>query len=125
MTLPTPPVFTPVWLAPESVKSWLRIAGVDTADDDILTECCAAVEPQVQRARPDMYTPDGDPPVDVYMPDAEVYKAAGMLAAKLYRRRNSPGGVESFGDNVLYPARWDREIDLALRSASFRIPTTG
>lgn len=118
--------FIPSWLDVADVKAWLRIAGTDTFDDDLLARCCAAVEPQVQRARPDCYptvNPLVSPPV--YAPDAEVYQAAGMLAAKMYRRRNSPGGIESYGDQVLYPARWDQEIDLALRTANRRLPAVG
>jgi len=128
--------FTPVWLDPDDVKEWLRIAGVDTTDDVILGRCCAAVEPQVQRCRPDQAVPaaarlrgpDGRwvaATPATYAPDAEVYQAAGMLAAKMYRRRNSPAGIESFGDNILYPARWDAEIDRALHTASSRIPGVG
>jgi hypothetical protein len=130
------PDYTPVWLDVADVKAWLRIAGADTIDDDLLARCAAAVEPQVQRARPDQtvfYDPDDPYPPDppppgwpvVYEPDAEVYQAAGMLAAKMYRRRNSPGGIESYGDQVLYPARWDQEIDLALRTANRRLPAVG
>ena len=118
--------FTPTWLDVADVKAWLRIAGADTIDDDLLTRCAAAVEPQVQRARPDQYpAPTPQVAVPPYTPDAEVYQAAGMLAAKMYRRRNSPGGIESYGDQVLYPARWDGEIDLALRTANRRLPAVG
>jgi hypothetical protein len=130
------PEFAPVWLEVDDVKEWLRIAGADTVDDALLARCCAAVEPQVQRNRPDMWVPAATvgrdarghftaATVETYVPDAEVYQAAGMLAAKMYRRRNSPGGVESFGDTVLYPARWDAEIDRALRTAGSRLPAVG
>ena len=48
-----------------------------------------------------------------------------MLAARLVRRRNSPGGVESFGDSVLYVARFDPEIARALRSGNWAMPGVG
>jgi len=51
----------------------------------------------------------------VYTPDAEVLTAAVMLAAKIYRRRNSPGGMETSFDQITYVARYDPEIERALR----------
>jgi hypothetical protein len=128
------PEFTPVWLDVADVKTQLRLAGADTADDDLVTRCAAAVEPQVQRARPDGY-PVVDPlgharrggrfVAPVYTPDAETYQAAVMLAARLVRRRNSPGGVETFGESVTYVSRYDPEIARALRTGLWALPGVG
>jgi hypothetical protein len=133
--------FQPAWLAVGDVKEQLRLSGADTADDALVTRCAAAVEPQVQRARPDGWpapvpaTDDagevllfGGQPVivqPVYAPDAEVYQAAVMLAARLVRRRNSPGGVESFGESVTYVSRYDPDIARALHSGLWALPGVG
>lgn len=109
----------PVWLSPASVKAWLRLA--DTADDDLIEACCAAVEPQVQRARPEFWSAAGPP----YVPDAEVYQAAVMLAAKVYRRRNSPGGLEAFSESVMYVSRFDPEVQRALHQGAWAMPGVG
>lgn len=115
---------TPMWLSPADVREQLRIGAGDTADDALITRCAAAVEPQVQRARPDLWdAPTGDDPT--YRPDAEVYQAAVMLAARLFRRRNSPGGVESFGDSVTFVSRYDPEIQRALRTGAYAMPGVG
>lgn len=128
--------FEPAWLDVADVKAQLRIMGADTADDDLVTRCAAAVEPQVQRARPDQrvfYDPDDPSPPDppppgwpvVFTPDAEVYQAAVMLAARLVRRRNSPGGVETFGESVTYVSRYDPDIGRALRTGLWALPGVG
>jgi hypothetical protein len=128
--------FAPTWLDVADVKEQLRIDGADTTDDDLISRCSAAVEPQVQRARPDLLVPAAPAGRDArgritaaapatYSPDAEVYQAAVMLASRLVRRRNSPGGVESFGDSVLYVARFDPEISRALRSGNWAMPGVG
>jgi hypothetical protein len=122
------PVTGPTWLDPESVKTWLRLT--DPGEDALVGMCCAAVEPFVQQCRPDQYVvvvvPEPDPPVPpVFTPDAEVYQAAVMLAARVYRRRNSSGGLESVGDQVAYVARYDPEIERALRTATWRVPGVG
>ena len=118
--------FLPQWLDVADVKAQLRIGGVDTADDELVTRCAAAVEPQVQRARPDMWpavTPADVAPV--YAPDAEVYQAAVMLAARLVRRRNSPGGIETFGESVTFVSRYDPDIARALHSGVWALPGVG
>jgi hypothetical protein len=130
------PAYVPVWLDVADVKAYLRLAAGDAADDDLLTRCAAAVEPQVARARPDCvvyHDPDEPNPPDppppgwpiVYTPDAEVYQAAVALAARLYRRRNSPGGVETFGESITYVSRYDPEIGRALRTGLWALPGVG
>jgi hypothetical protein len=130
------PTYEPAWLSVADVKAQLRLAGADTADDDLVTRCAAATEPQVERARrdgwvyhdPDMPNPPDPPPATwpaEYIPDAETYQAAVMLAARLVRRRNSPGGVETFGESVTYVSRYDPEIARALRTGLWALPGVG
>jgi len=113
---------TPAWLRVDDVKAWLNLT--DTAEDALVSASAAAVEPHVQRSRADQWaTPADGPPV--YTPDAEVYQAAVMLAARTYRRRNSTAGVETFGDSVAYVARYDPDVQRALREASWAFPAVG
>jgi hypothetical protein len=129
MTLPTPtpPVFVPLWLAPSDVSDWLTQNGGATGPELArVTRVAAAVEPQVQQARPDrwVYSTE-DPPVATYVPDAEVYQAAVQLAARVVRRRNSPGGLESMSESVVYVSRWDPDIQRALRQGPYRPAQVG
>lgn len=48
-----------------------------------------------------------------------------MLAARLYRRKNSPGGIESVGDSMSYIARYDSDISRLLNTDTFRKPVVG
>ena len=136
--MPDPRVFAPVWLSIADVKDQLRIDLVDLDDDDLITRSTAMTEPQVERARPDCWQlvpPDelprearedpAVPPTRVYVPDADVYGAAVMLAARLVRRRNSPGGVESFAESIHYVSRYDPDIQRALRQGDYAFPASG
>lgn len=112
----TDPVPTPAgWLLPEDVKAWLRLG--DAADDALLEDVIGAVEVVVARDRFDALP---DPSADL-----EVYQGAVMYAARVYRRRNSPAGVESFGESVSYVARWDPDVDRFLRRGAYRFPGVG
>lgn len=129
MTVPpiVPPPGPPSWLAPAAVAAWLKLT-TSAADDLLLAACCAAVEPQVQSARPDMWqavVADDDMVSRVYVPDGEVHLAAVMLAAKVFRRRNSPGGMETSFDQIAYVARFDPEIERALHQGRSRRPAVG
>jgi hypothetical protein len=130
----TQPV-TPKWLDVADVKEQLRIAPGDS-DDALITRCAAAVEPQVERARPDQVAAPVPSGRDArgritaavaggFYPDPEVYQAAVMLAARLVRRRNSPGGVETFGESVTYVSRMDPEIARALHTGPYALPGVG
>jgi hypothetical protein len=112
------------WLLPDDVAAWLKLA---SGVDPVLIQCCARCEVEVQRARPDQWVTVllADTVTIAYRPDAEVYNAAVMLAARLYRRRNSPGGIEAFGDSVTYVARYDPEIQRALRLGAWTAPAVG
>lgn len=61
-------------------------------------------------------------PGNRYVPDAETYQGAVMYAAREYRRRNSPAGVEMFGDVTSFVSRFDPDIDRALMTGSYARP---
>jgi len=117
MTLPAPRVFEPEWLSPEDVKAWLRIDTPDVSDDALVVAVAAQTEPYVARCRPEFINEDG-----TYDPDAETYRGAVMYAAREYRRRNSPSGIEAFGDVTSFVARYDPDIDRALQTGVYARP---
>jgi len=120
--------FQPTWLQVDDVKSWLRLNGADTTDDDLLESVAAMAEPYVERCRPEWVIidgpPDGDGIVVKYRPDAETYQGAVMYAAREFRRRNSPAGIETFGEVTSFVARFDPDIDRALQTGAYARPVT-
>jgi hypothetical protein len=55
-----------------------------------------------------------------------VVQGATMLAARLWRRRNSPSGVEAFTDQgAVYVQRNDPDIGILLRIGSYTSPLVG
>ena len=108
------------WLLLADVKRQLAIDGVDTDDDVLIQDCIDAAEPEVCRARPDAWS-DTTTPAD--HPDA--YRGGVMLAARLVRRRNSPAGIESFGESITYVAAYDPDLDRFLRRGRYRFPGVG
>ena len=80
----------------EKVKAHLAIA--DDRDDDTLTLVVDAVNDQVVQwcGAPSILNPAGDA-LD-YRPKYQ--QGATMLAARVYRRRNSPNGVEGYGSDL-------------------------
>jgi hypothetical protein len=120
----TPPAFTPTWLAPDDVVSWLRATlGVEPVGE--VDRVCVSTEIHVQEHRGDLYDLT-DPENPVYAPDGQVYNAAVMYAARLLRRRNNPSGSEGFGDiGPTFPTKYDADIDRALHTGSYTRPRTG
>ena len=127
MTTPPSQVFTPVWLAPADVKAWLHLNGADVEEDELVARCCAQTELYVQRCRPEFLvveTDDGTP--GGYVPDAEAYQGAVMYAAREVRRRNSPAGVQAFGDaGVSFVSKFDSDIERALHQGAWAVPGVG
>jgi hypothetical protein len=117
-----PPTFTPAWLAPSSVKDWLKLHAQDTDDVALLDRVCASAEPYVQRYRPEFLVtnPDGS---TTYTPDAEAYQGAVMYAAREYRRRNSPAGIEMLSGETSFVAKYDSDIDRYLHTGPWSDPT--
>jgi len=123
---PVSPAFTPAWLAPADVKAWLALDSTDVDDDDLVVAACAMTEPYVQRCRPEWLVVPVAPDPPVYIPDAETYQGAVMYAAREYRRRNSPAGVQSFADgSTLYVSKYDSDIERALRTGAYSLPRIG
>lgn len=95
------------------VKSALRVK--DSADDDRIGAIVAAVNVKVRgwpvsRAAVDV---DGDP--DRPWP-ADIVQGATMLAARLWRRKDSPAGVEAVGELApAYVMHNDPDIAMLLR----------
>ena len=120
--VPTPPVYEPAWLAPASVKEWLRLRDYDTTDDATLSMVCAMAEPYVERCRPEFLVPATDTTPASYAPDAEAYNGAVMYAAREFRRRNSPAGIEVIGENMSFVTRYDTDIERALHTGAWAPP---
>lgn len=101
MTRPTPePIVTA-----ESVATWMGMAAPDTHVETVVP----AVNVYVREVH-------GDGPVS----DA-VQLGTLMLAALIARRRNSPGGVETFGDlDPSFVARYDPTISQLLGLGNHR-----
>lgn len=121
---PDPPSFAPRWLSPSSVKDWLRLRGEDAIDDALLSSVCAMAEPYVERCRPEFAIPATESDPASYAPDAEAYNGAVMYAAREFRRRNSPGGIEVFGEVTSFVTRYDTDIERALHTGAWAPPIT-
>jgi hypothetical protein len=119
--------YAPVWLDPADVRAWLRDNAQPPASSDTeVGRVCAMTEAHVERCRPEWGSTEGDPPVSTYAPDAETYQGAVMYAARELRRRNSPAGVETFGDvGVSFVAKYDPDIDRALCTGGYLRPGVG
>lgn len=51
---------------------------------------------------------------------------ATMLAARVYRRRNSPAGIESLGEmGPTYVSRYDPDLDMMLGFGRWQTPKVG
>lgn len=98
-----------------AVKAYLRLDGGDVADDTALTLVVDAVNALMvewKGAHPDW--------------PANWAQGAVMLAARVYRRRNSPSGVESFGElGPLYVQRNDPDIAQLLGMGAYTRPAVG
>ncbi|MBF6483846.1 phage head-tail connector protein [Nocardia otitidiscaviarum] len=112
----TAPVIPPA-IDITAVKAYLRLT--DDSDNDALTAVVDAVN--------DLMTYwFGSPAISAEgWPDRYV-QGAVMLAARVYRRRNSPSGVESFGElGPLYVQRNDPDIAQLLGMGHYTRPAVG
>lgn len=102
----------------EAVKVQLKIT--DESDDAVLDDIVAAVNALV-RGWPVAQLPD-----DVDAWPENVVHGANMLAGRLFRRRNSPSGVEAFGTNgPVYVQRNDPDIAMMLQLGDYSRPSVG
>jgi hypothetical protein len=100
------------------VKTWLDIT--DTDDDDSLELVVAAVNSQVRTWRCAQ-----DAVGQTSWPD-RIAQGTLMLASRIYRRKNSPAGVEAFStDGAVYVSRNDPDIASFLGMGVHQPPTVG
>lgn len=107
-----------------AVKSDLRLN--DSADDEILHRIIAAVNALVRSwpVAAQAADPETDAPARKW--PAHIVQGATMLAGRLYRRRNSPAGFESFADTgAVYVQRNDPDIALLLHLGTYTAPAVG
>lgn len=100
------------------IKAWLRVT--IATDDALLDDIAAAVNSQVRCWRVSQAAVD--------QPDwpTRIVQGATMLGGRLYRRRNSPGGVEAFGtDGAVYVQRTDPDIAQLLQLGPYSPITLG
>lgn len=94
----------------ENVRTWLKLE--PGADDAVLELAVAATNAWVAASVPYVANAAELDPVAPW-PD-DVILGATMLAARWYRRRNTPAGIEAFTDNVVYLPRRDGDVDYLL-----------
>lgn len=102
------------------VKVHLSIT--DTRDDTRITAQVAAVNRLVRS------WPCSEPAVDAATWDAapDVVEGATMLAARLFRRKESPAGVESMGPlGAAYVMRSDPDVAMLLQLGPYAGPEVG
>ncbi|WP_282939126.1 hypothetical protein [Corynebacterium auriscanis] len=95
----------------DNVAAWMKS---DIPPDDAeLARCVQTVNELVTSWHGEQWPPGAD-------------TGAVMLAARLHRRRNSPGGVESFGEaGAAYIPRYDADLDRLLRINDWAVPQVG
>ena len=98
----------------ETVQRFLGLgtAGVDTESVEMAVDAANAF---VARYK--------DRPADGWTHDTKL--GATMLAAQLYRRRNTPGGVEQFGETGMYVRAVDADVERLLRVGRYAPPRVG
>lgn len=98
------------WITEEDLKSALGLEPADTADDEWLTRCVAAVNAFVDETRKPPILP-GDPAPD-YLNPKTVWGAL-QLGTRWYSRRNS-NDLSAFAELGGVPPSIDRDIAVAL-----------
>jgi hypothetical protein len=103
----------------EQLKELLKIA--DDSQDAELSRVLAAVNEYVAGL------PVAQPnPTDPAPWPARTVQGAGMLAARLHRRKGSPAGVEAFGElGAVYVQRNDPDIAWLLKLGRYQFPLVG
>lgn len=102
------------------VKAHLSIAADDTRDDTKLAAIVAAVNNLVRSMRV------SEAAVGQASWPARIEYGATMLAARLFRRKNSPAGVEAFGQlGAAYVMRNDPDIAQLLQLGTYQQPQIG
>lgn len=98
----------------ESVASHLRL-GRDATGLDLAVAATNAFMARIA-------TPAGE--LGTWGDDQKL--GATMLAARVYRRRNSPAGVETIGDmGPTYVSRYDPDLEMLLGFGQWQTPRVG
>lgn len=113
----------------ESVRLWLGIPATDVA----LEDATAATNAYVTRLGLPLVPllVDGIAALDdngqqIMAPAADTVLGAKMLAARIYRRRNSPNGVEAITEaGTSFVARYDSDISRLLKLDGYAGPRIG
>lgn len=113
----------------EAVRLWLGIPATDPA----LEDATAATNDYVSRLGLPLVPliTDGIAVLDdtgqqVMVPAADTVLGAKMLAGRLWRRRNSPNGVEAITEaGTSFVARYDSDISRLLRLDGYAGPRIG
>lgn len=106
----------------DRVRGWLQLTPGNEGEDAIITDCVDAANSVVGR-----YAGE-DVPADGSVPSAtDCRVAATMLAARLYRRRNSPEGIQGITPEgvAIGIVRSDADIARLLRIDSYTVPMIG
>ena len=106
------------------VKAWLRLDPTDTTDDDLISQVVDATNAWVAGSAYMIDRGLGPAPWPAQWPE-DVTQGAVMLAARLYRRRNTPGGIESMADAAVYVPRRDSDVDRLLHMGAWAPPRAG
>lgn len=102
------------------IRAKLKLRPEDTDHDDVLTEHAEAVNYMVRR------WPVSQLAVDANEWPASITTGAVMLAVRLWRRKDSPAGVETFGQlGGAYVMRNDPDIAMLLQLGSYQRPGIG
>ena len=116
----------PVAAGPTSltlVKAHLRIT--DNVDDVAITDAVVAVNAKVQQFRVAQVA-NLDEPAPTWDAWPHIVHGATLLAARLWRRRNTPDGVAAFADAApVYVRRHDPDVALLLQLGEHAKPAVG
>lgn len=114
------------------VAQQLGLVDLDTETGVLVDQAVRAVNSLLKQwfGEDDIYYLDYPPSLQdqkyYYTWKQQFAHGATMLAARIYRRRNSPAGVESFGElGPLYVQRNDPDIAILLGLGSYRRPAVG
>jgi len=109
-------------LTTQAVATWL---GMKSHEGDTHLEAVVAATADLVDSLPDAPRLPADGPGNrAWAP--RTLQAAVMLAARLYRRRNSPNGIEAMTDGgASYVSRYDSDISRMLRIDGYTRPAVG
>lgn len=108
----------------EQVKAYLAIT--DARDDATIALVVDAVNDQVEQWHGGPTVPTADGAELAYR--AKYQQGATMLAARVYRRRNSPNGVEDYGSELagaIYTRSTDPDVAQLLELGRYERPAVG